>query len=225
VDTLIELPRPFRVQMIARSLEAGAGRPEDLANRLFALLLLLLLSPVFVLIALAILCIDGRPVHFYHYRVGQHGRIFRCLKFRTMRRDAADVLAELLRTDPMARAQWQRYQKLTADPRITKVGKFLRKTSLDELPQLVNILRGEMVFVGPRPVTVEELAHYGRVRWHYISVRPGITGLWQVSGRNKTTYERRVELDRMYVESRSLAMDLKILWRTVWVVLSRHGAS
>lgn len=192
-------------------------------NRLAALLLLLVLSPLFVLIAVAIWVSDGAPV-FAHWRVGQRGRVFRCLKFRTMYRDAEQRLASILEHDANARAQWRRDQKLEPDPRITPVGRVLRATSLDELPQLLNVLRGEMVLVGPRPVTVPELARYGASRWHYFSVHPGLTGLWQVSGRSNTTYDERVALDRHYVEQRSLSMDVSILLRTVLIVLRREGA-
>jgi lipopolysaccharide/colanic/teichoic acid biosynthesis glycosyltransferase len=167
---------------------------------------------------------DGAPVLFGHYRVGCKGRLFRCLKFRTMYRESEQMLAELLARDPAARAQWERDQKLVDDPRVTPIGRFLRRTSLDELPQLINVLRGEMRLVGPRPVTVGELTRYGRVRWQYLSVTPGITGLWQVSGRNNTSYEERVALDARYVAQRSLALDLRILLRTVAVVLRRDGA-
>jgi lipopolysaccharide/colanic/teichoic acid biosynthesis glycosyltransferase len=146
------------------------------------------------------------------------------MKFRSMLRNSEQVLAALLRDDPVARAEWERDHKLTTDPRITPIGRFLRKSSLDELPQLLNVLRGEMSLVGPRPITVAELTRYGRVRWHYLSVRPGLTGLWQVSGRNNTTYEERVALDQRYVEQRSLWLDACILVKTVRVVLLREGA-
>jgi lipopolysaccharide/colanic/teichoic acid biosynthesis glycosyltransferase len=146
------------------------------------------------------------------------------MKFRTMRVDAHERLAHLLCADAGARAEWERDHKLTRDPRVTPIGSFLRRTSLDELPQLLNVVRGEMVLVGPRPITVEELTRYGRARWHYLSVTPGITGLWQVSGRNTTTYEQRVKLDQLYVENRSLLLDLKILALTLGVVVSRKGA-
>jgi lipopolysaccharide/colanic/teichoic acid biosynthesis glycosyltransferase len=141
-----------------------------------------------------------------------------------MYRDAEQMLADLLRDNAEARAEWARDQKLTNDPRITPVGNFLRRTSLDELPQLFNVLRGEMNLVGPRPITVAELTRYGRVRWHYLSVRPGLTGLWQVSGRNNTTYEERVALDRRYVEQHSIWLDLRILFKTIKVVVARDGA-
>ncbi|MBC7955829.1 MAG: sugar transferase [Cytophagales bacterium] len=195
-----------------------------LLNQSAALILLVLLSPLMLLVAWLTWKRDGAPIFFAHYRVGLNGKLFRCLKFRTMYRESEQMLADLLRENAQAREEWQRDQKLSNDPRITPVGHFLRRTSLDELPQLFNVLRGEMVLVGPRPITVTELTRYGRVRWHYLSVRPGITGLWQVSGRNDTSYEERVELDRSYVEQRSILLDLHILFKTVGVVLSRDGA-
>ncbi len=197
---------------------------ELVLNQGVALLLLLLLSPLFALVAYLIWRRDGAPIFFGHYRVGHNGKLFRCLKFRTMLRNSEQVLAQLLQDDPAAQAQWLRDQKLENDPRITPVGHFLRNTSLDELPQLLNVLRGEMNLVGPRPITVGELTRYGYVRWHYLSVRPGITGLWQVSGRNNTSYEQRVALDRRYVEQRSAWGDLSILLKTVRVVITKEGA-
>jgi len=204
--------------------EALADAAWVLANQLAALLLLVLFAPLMAFAALCIWRIDGAPIFFGHYRVGRDGRLFRCLKFRSMCRDADAALRALLARDPQAREQWAREQKLDHDPRITPIGAFLRRTSLDELPQLINVLRGEMVLVGPRPITAEELSRYGSSRWHYLSVRPGLTGLWQVSGRNNLSYPERVALDRRYVESRSLWMDLGILLRTVRVVLAREGA-
>jgi lipopolysaccharide/colanic/teichoic acid biosynthesis glycosyltransferase len=194
------------------------------ANQFAALLLLLALGPLMLLIAVLIARRDGAPILFGHYRVGMRGQLFRCYKFRSMYRNSAQMLAELLRDDPVARAEWDRDQKLSNDPRITPVGDFLRRTSLDELPQLINVLKGEMCLVGPRPITVNELTRYGRVRWDYLSVLPGMTGLWQVSGRNNTTYDERVELDREYVGQRSPWLDAKILLKTVKVVVARDGA-
>jgi lipopolysaccharide/colanic/teichoic acid biosynthesis glycosyltransferase len=193
-------------------------------NQLVALLMLLALSPLMLLVTWLTWRRDGVPIFFAHYRVGRGGKLFRCLKFRTMYRESEQMLADLLRDNAQAREEWQRDQKLSNDPRITPIGHFLRRTSLDELPQLFNVMRGEMLLVGPRPITVAELTRYGRVRWHYLSVRPGITGLWQVSGRNDTTYEERVALDRRYVEQRTIWLDLQILFKTVGVVLARDGA-
>jgi undecaprenyl-phosphate galactose phosphotransferase len=186
--------------------------------------LLVLLSPVFAVVAALIWRADGAPVFFGHYRIGRDGRLFKCFKFRSMYRDSDRMLKQLLAQDAAARAEWERDHKLADDPRITPIGHFLRRTSLDELPQLFNVLRGEMSLVGPRPITVAELPRYGEVRWHYLSTRPGMTGLWQVSGRNDVTYEERVELDRRYVEGESWRMRLRILWRTLSVVMHGSGA-
>jgi exopolysaccharide production protein ExoY len=193
-------------------------------NQAAALVLLIVLAPLMAMVAFLIWRRDGAPFLFAHFRVGHDGKLFRCLKFRSMLRDSERVLADLLRDDAQARAEWARDHKLADDPRVTAIGRLLRRTSLDELPQLFNVLRGEMCLVGPRPITVAELKRYGKVRWHYLMVRPGITGLWQVSGRSNTTYEQRVELDRHYVEQRSLLGDARILCRTVRVVLLREGA-
>ena len=193
-------------------------------NQLVATLLMILLGPLMVMVAFLIWRRDGAPVLFAHYRVGCDGKLFRCLKFRTMLRDSERMLADYLCRSPEARAEWERDQKLTDDPRVTRIGRFLRRTSLDELPQLLNVIRGEMSLVGPRPITVGELSRYGKSRWHYLSVRPGMTGLWQVSGRNNTTYEERVALDRRYVEQRSFWFDLGILLKTARAVVMREGA-
>jgi exopolysaccharide production protein ExoY len=193
-------------------------------NQILALLLLLVFAPLMLVIAWRVHRHDHGPVVYGHYRVGYQGRLFKCLKFRSMATNSQELLAALLESDPQAREEWARDRKLSKDPRVTPVGDFLRRTSLDELPQLFNVLRGEMLFVGPRPVPVDELRRYSGIRWHYMSVRPGITGLWQVSGRSDLRYEERVELDRRYVESRSLRQDLSILFRTVKVVLLREGA-
>lgn len=193
-------------------------------NQACAALLLLVFGPLMLVVAYRIWRSDGAPVLFGHYRVGRHGRLFKCLKFRSMYRQSDRMLRELLANNEAAREEWARDQKLTCDPRITPVGGFLRKTSLDELPQLINVLRGEMSLIGPRPITVAELPRYGVVRWHYLGVRPGMTGLWQVSGRNDTTYEERVELDRHYVEKRSIRLRLFILLGTVSVVFAGSGA-
>lgn len=195
-----------------------------LLSRVGALVLLLLFSPLLLAIAWFIWRQDGAPVFYGHYRVGRHGALFKCWKFRTMVRDSQQVLQRLLAEDPAARAEWDRDQKLTNDPRITPIGSLLRRTSLDELPQLFNVLRGEMALVGPRPITVPELQRYGLTRWHYLDVLPGMTGLWQVSGRNDVDYHQRVEIDRRYVEHRTLFADFCILLRTVKVVLARDGA-
>ncbi len=183
-----------------------------------ALTALILAAPLFIPLAILIRR-DGGPVFFAHERIGRGGRRFPCLKFRTMVTDAKARLEHILATDPQAAAEWARDQKLRNDPRVTRVGRILRATSLDELPQLINVLRGDMSLVGPRPVVAEELERYGTDRTSYLRVRPGITGLWQVSGRNQTTYEERVALDVRYVETWSFSQDLIILIKTVREVL------
>jgi lipopolysaccharide/colanic/teichoic acid biosynthesis glycosyltransferase len=186
--------------------------------------LLLLCWPVFAGIALAVRA-DGGPAFYAHERVGRGGRRFGCLKFRSMVTDSAERLAALLASDPAARAEWEATRKLKQDPRVTWIGRLLRASSLDELPQLINVLRGEMSLVGPRPVIQAELsAHYGAAAEHYLSVRPGITGLWQISGRNDTTYAERVALDVRYAVNPSLLADVVILLRTPAAVLARRGA-
>lgn len=223
VQSFVADARHFR-RHVATARPAWSDRLGLWMDQLAALVLLILLSPVMLVVTALIWRSDGAPILFGHYRVGQHGRLFRCLKFRSMYRSSEQMLKDLLARDEAARAEWERDHKLLNDPRVTPIGNFLRRTSLDELPQLFNVLRGEMSLVGPRPITVAELPRYGRVRWHYLSVRPGMTGLWQVSGRNDVSYEERVELDRRYVESDSLRMRLSILWRTVDVVLHGSGA-
>jgi Undecaprenyl-phosphate galactose phosphotransferase WbaP len=188
------------------------------------LLLFIPFTLLLPLIGLAIYVEDRGPVFYRHLRIGQAGRRFYVLKFRTMRPDADRVLKEYLAANPEALRFWLEERKLKNDPRITRVGKLLRKSSLDELPQVVNILLGDMSLVGPRPVTEEELAKYGQDAFYYLLVRPGLTGLWQVSGRNEVSYEKRVALDRYYVQNWSIWLDLYILARTVWVVLTRKGA-
>ena len=185
---------------------------------------LVLLAPFFLIVALMVRA-DGGPAFFAHQRVGRGGKLFGCLKFRSMVIDSQARLEALLANDPAARAEWEATRKLKNDPRITRIGRFLRSTSLDELPQLINVLRGEMSLVGPRPVQEAEIdRYYGASAAHYMAVRPGITGLWQVSGRSETSYESRVALDVSYVARPSMLADLSILLRTPFAVLSRRGA-
>lgn len=201
--------------------------PARLLKRVFdlaaALALLVLGALPLIYIALRIRR-DGGPVIFAHKRVGQSGKIFPCFKFRTMQVDAEERLRELLANDPAARAEWEREFKLRNDPRITTIGQFLRRTSLDELPQLFNVIRGEMSLVGPRPVIRAELSKYGDDVDYFLMVRPGMTGLWQVSGRNDVDYDTRVYLDTWYVKNWSLWYDIAILFKTIKVVLRRDGA-
>lgn len=203
------------------TLRPVAKRALDIAGA--SALLLALLVPL-LLIALLVRA-DGGPVLFAHRRIGRGGRPFGCLKFRTMVPDAERRLAALLEADPDARAEWEATRKLRRDPRVTWIGRFLRASSLDELPQLINVLRGEMSLVGPRPVLDVELStYYGVAAEHYRSVRPGLTGLWQVSGRSDTSYATRVALDVAYITRPSLREDLRILLRTPAAILLRRGA-
>jgi lipopolysaccharide/colanic/teichoic acid biosynthesis glycosyltransferase len=187
--------------------------------------LLLFLSPLLATIWVLVRT-DGGPALFRHDRIGRGGAPFRCLKFRTMVPDSDRLLHDLVARDPRAAAEWRERRKLSGDPRITRIGRFLRITSLDELPQLINVLRGEMSLVGPRPVVQEELdLHYGPLgAAAYQAQRPGLTGPWQVSGRSDTTYRERVLLDMRYAAERSFAGDLRILLSTVPSVLARRGA-
>ncbi len=196
-----------------------------LFDKLFAAFALVTLAPVMALIAIAIRIGEPGPVFYKHKRIGQSGRSFDCIKFRSMRIDSADVLAQLLETDPVARAEWARDQKLANDPRIHPVGRFLRKTSLDELPQFWNVLKGDMSIVGPRPIIKDEAVRYGVHYADYCAVRPGITGAWQVGGRNLTSYDHRVALDVDYVRNATLIDDFRIVFQTVAVVLTQKGAS
>jgi undecaprenyl-phosphate galactose phosphotransferase len=202
-----------------RPLASATKRVVDIAG---ALLLAILFSPL--MIAASILLARGGSVVYRHKRIGAGGRVFECLKFRTMVPDAERVLHDLLANDPGLMAEWLHSHKLRHDPRVTPVGRFLRKTSLDELPQLWNVLRGEMSLVGPRPIVREELLRYGRNAAFYLSVRPGITGLWQTTGRNDTDYRRRVVMDVYYVRNQTIWLDACILLRTIAVVLAGNGA-
>ncbi len=196
-------------------------------KRLFDLvatsLLLVLLSPLFLVLSLLIRR-SGGTAFYGHTRVGRDGKPFKCIKFRSMRPDADKVLKDLLENDPAARAEWDQDFKLKNDPRITPVGHFLRRTSLDELPQLINVVKGEMSLVGPRPIVTDELERYGDYVSLYLQVLPGVTGLWQVSGRNDTSYAERVSLDAWYVQNWSLWYDIAILFKTVGVVFNKRGA-
>ena len=210
-----------------RSLDYTFQRGDrDLAKYPFDMVLALLLLPA-VLPAIVLLYVlirlDGGPGLFGHVRIGQNGVPFRCWKLRTMVPDAAEVLRRHLAYDSEAAAEWARDFKLRNDPRITRIGKFLRRTSLDELPQIWNVLRGEMSFVGPRPVTEPELDRYGADLPYYLSVKPGITGLWQVSGRNDVDYRTRVSLDKTYCQTRTFLGDLVIVLQTATVFFSRTG--
>ena len=220
----------FSRDILSLRIHNNLARPwPQLVKRAFDLVaasvLLLFLAPLLALVAAKIRLTDGGGVIFAHTRVGRHGRLFPCFKFRTMVPNSAEVLAELLARDPIARAEWAKDRKLKSDPRITPLGHFLRKTSLDELPQLLNVVRGEMSLVGPRPVVPDELELYGEARLYYLQVRPGLTGLWQISGRNDIDYERRVGLDAWYVRNWTLWYDILILVRTLAIVHPKNNGA
>ena len=210
------------------SLASMSGRSKRLFDISVALVLLILAAPLFCCLALIILAQrDGGPVVFKQKRIGYAGRAFSCLKFRSMCSNADQRLREILQNDADARTEWGATHKLMKDPRVTKIGAFLRATSIDELPQLWNVIRGDMSLVGPRPITAVELDGPYTIfngRDEYLSVRPGLTGLWQVSGRSLVSYSNRVVLDKRYVETQSLLNDFKILLRTFTIVLLRRGA-
>jgi lipopolysaccharide/colanic/teichoic acid biosynthesis glycosyltransferase len=223
-----ELKRSVAAGAMPRGAAPRMSRATALAKRVLDLAgagaLLLFTLPVFLLIALLVK-LDGGPVFYAHERVGRRGRLFGCLKFRSMVTDSDRRLAALLATDPAARMEWETSRKLKRDPRVTRIGRFLRASSLDELPQILNVLRGEMALVGPRPVQAAELAaYYGAAAQHYMAVRPGITGPWQISGRSETSYAQRVALDVGYVNTPSVLTDIRILLRTPAAVLARRGA-
>ena len=197
------------------------------AKRVVETLLVLLTSPVtlplILLMALLVAC-DGNNPFFVQKRLGRNGKVFRIWKLRTMVVDAEQHLKAHLEQDPEARSQWDSTQKLKKDPRVTRIGRLLRKTSMDELPQLLNVLSGEMSLVGPRPVVNAELDYYGASGKYYLATRPGLTGLWQISGRSDTTYAERVRLDRFYVTNWSLLRDMRIIALTMPAILMSRGA-
>lgn len=195
-------------------------RPFDILG---AVTIGILSLPIIVSVAVAIR-LSGSPVVFEHTRIGLNREKFGCLKFRSMIPDAERVLNDFLLSNPKAMCEWNRSHKLANDPRVTRFGNFLRKCSLDELPQLWNVIRGDMSLVGPRPIVADELDRYGNKAQMYCSVRPGITGLWQTMGRSKTTYSRRVSMDTLYVRRQGLLLDLWVLAKTMFVVVKRVGA-
>jgi exopolysaccharide production protein ExoY len=185
---------------------------------------IVLLAPLLIICFVATVISSPGPALFRHRRLGFNGKHFDCLKFRTMVTDAPERLRKLLESDPVAAAEWAANRKLRNDPRVTAIGAILRKSSLDELPQLFNVLRGDMSIVGPRPVTDEELERYSSSMGAYLACRPGITGLWQVSGRSRTTYNKRVACDAFYARNWSMALDVKIIIVTIPALLLTDGA-
>ncbi|MCT4554241.1 MAG: sugar transferase [Pelagimonas sp.] len=187
-----------------------------------ALLLVPVLAPVVLVLALLVRR-DGGDALFGHRRIGRNGKVFKCWKIRTMVPNAERRLLAYLRENPEAAAEWARDHKLENDPRITKLGNFLRRSSLDELPQLWNVIKGEMSLVGPRPIVRSELHKYGTARAAYLAMKPGVTGLWQVSGRNDVSYDERIAMDLTYADSMSMTGDLGIIAKTAGAVLDRTG--
>ncbi len=184
-----------------------------------SILLIILLAPIFIFISFLIKLNTRGPIIFFHKRVGKNNKKFFCAKFRTMHPESEYILEKLLSENSQIKEEYYKNFKIINDPRITNIGKILRFTSLDELPQLLNVLKGEMSLIGPRPITDSEIEKYGSSFKDVFSIRPGMTGLWQVSGRNKLSYKRRVMLDLIYVKTFSPLMDLRILIRTVGVIL------
>ena len=225
----VEVESVFSEKLLILRLKNNLARPLNrIVKTIFDYVLTLVgticISPILLLIAAWIYHDSPGPVIFKHTRIGKDGKPFPCYKFRSMCVDAKEKLAELLANDPAAREEWERDFKLKNDPRITKSGAFLRKTSLDELPQIFNVLKGEMSLVGPRPIIQEELERYGEFVGDYLMVKPGITGMWQVSGRSDIEYAERVQLDTWYVRNWSVWIDVVLLFKTFAVVLMRKGA-
>lgn len=208
---------------------AGAPRPTGLMSKrvidiILAISGIILLAPLLAVCFLVTILTSPGPALFRHRRVGFKGKPFDCLKFRTMVTDAPERLRQLLASDPVAAAEWTANRKLRYDPRVTAIGAILRASSLDELPQLFNVLKGDMSIVGPRPVTEEELVRYSDAVDAYLSCRPGITGLWQVSGRSTTTYNKRIACDTFYARNWSMTLDAKILVVTIPALLVSDSA-
>jgi undecaprenyl-phosphate galactose phosphotransferase len=220
----------FHEQAFALEIRNNLERPLNIFIKrcfdfIMAGLSMLFLSIPMLIISILIRVDSDGPAIFSQERVGKNGRRFRCYKFRTMYNDAEERLERLLASDEGAREEWNKFWKLKDDPRVTRIGKFLRKTSLDELPQLFNVLRGEMSLVGPRPVTQDEIDRYYKdAAVLCFTVPPGITGLWQVSGRSSTGYDYRIALDSWYVRNWNPWLDIVILFKTIRVVLKREGA-
>lgn len=221
-----QIPRlVLRRGRTVRRRSAVGGATKRLADIVLAATALVLTAPVMLVVAMLSRAATGAPAIFAHPRVGHGGRIFHCYKFRTMSVVSAEDFQRCLDADPALKREWQETQKLRHDPRVTRIGRVLRKSSLDELPQLFNVIVGDMSLVGPRPIVADELARYGSARDEYLSARPGITGLWQVSGRNGLSYRERVALDRAYVRRWSWGLDLYVMLKTIPALLDHSGTS
>lgn len=215
----VELPIALTVTSVKRNFT------KRLFDILFSIGAIVIMLPLLLICALAIAFTSKGPIIYGHKRIGRGGKPFTCYKFRTMYQDADKRLKELLESNILLNDEWNRSHKLKNDPRVTAIGRFLRRTSLDEFPQFWNVLRGDLSVVGPRPVVREELIKfYGSNASAVLQVRPGLTGLWQVSGRSETSYEKRVQLDLEYVEKSSLLLDLTIVAKTIPALLNSRGA-
>ena len=223
MNSLAETRRVLRLASDGLPVPIGMT-PKRVIDIVLALSGIVLLAPLLIICYVLTVITSPGPAVFRHRRVGFNGKHFDCLKFRTMVTDAPERLQRLLESDPAAAAEWATNRKLRHDPRVTPIGDILRKSSLDELPQLFNVLRGDMSIVGPRPVTDEELERYKSSIGAYLACRPGITGLWQVSGRSSTTYEQRVAYDTFYASNWSVALDAKILVVTIPSLLATDSA-
>ena len=200
--------------------QSRSGRTlKRIGDIIFSLIVLTLGSPIFISIAILVKLSSPGSVFYIQKRVGRNYKEFGCIKFRTMYKDADDLLPNLLEKYPLMRKEFEKDFKLRQDPRITKLGRFLRRSSLDELPQFFNVLKGEMSVVGPRPIVSNEIIKYSLFMEEVISVRPGLTGLWQVSGRNNLSYKKRVELDLLYARNRNFLLDFEIIILTLGVLL------
>ena len=225
---MVDAAHPSRDFVRAALVRTKPKRSSPVACRaldiVVALVALVLLGPVMSVVAVIVALEGAGPVLFRHTRVGKGGASFQVLKFRSMSVDGDRILAEHLRQNPDAAAEWARDHKLRVDPRVNGLGAFLRKSSLDELPQLFNVLKGEMSVVGPRPIVMAEVPRYGRAFKAYCNVPPGITGIWQVSGRNDISYRRRVAMDALYSRRKSVMLDLRLMLSTVPAVLAKKGS-
>ena len=225
MNSLVDIKTSNAFSIAGLKLSGPIGvAPKRFVDVFLAISGIVLLAPLLIICCLAIVVTSPGPVLFRHRRVGFSGKHFDCLKFRTMMTDSPERLRQLLASDPAAAAEWAANRKLKHDPRVTAIGAILRKSSLDELPQLFNVLKGEMSIVGPRPVTDEELERYSTSVGAYLACRPGITGIWQVSGRSSTTYDKRVACDTFYANNWSMALDVKILIVTLPSLLASDNA-
>jgi exopolysaccharide production protein ExoY len=218
MNGLVDIHSDLRFSAIASTHPIGL-KSKRIIDIVLAVSGIVLLAPLLIICFIATVATSRGPALFRHKRVGFKGKYFDCLKFRTMVADAPERLRQLLESDPFAAAEWAANRKLRYDPRVTAIGAILRKSSLDELPQLFNVLKGDMSIVGPRPVTEEELIRYHSAVNAYLACRPGITGLWQVSGRSTTTYDKRIACDTFYTRNWSMSLDAKILIVTIPAVL------